>query len=145
LVDDLAEDRLLVVNGDTLTDLDMGRVYREHDPGDGATICSNRRSTSVDFGVLDADDSGRLRSYTEKPNMHYEVSMGVNVLSAWAIEAFVEPRARLEMPDLLRRMQEADRIVRVRHTEAYWLDMGRMTDLETAVETFSADPSRFLP
>src|SRR3990170_5441968 len=60
LLDDLTEDRLLVVNGDTLTDLDMGDVYREHDPRDGATICASRRSVSVEFGVLDADDSGRL-------------------------------------------------------------------------------------
>ena len=145
LLDDLTEDRLLVVNGDTLTDLDMGQVYREHDPGDAATICANRRSTSVEFGVLDADDSGRLRSYTEKPTVTYEVSMGVNVLSASTIDAFVEPRVRLEMPDLLRRIQEADGIVRVRHTDAYWLDLGRMSDLEIAVETFAADPSRFLP
>jgi len=145
LLDDLAEDRLLVVNGDTLTDLDMAQVYREHDPVDAATICANRRSATIEFGVLDVDDSGRLRTYTEKPTVSYEVSMGVNVLSAAAIDAFVEPRVPLEMPDLLRRIQAADGIVRVRHTEAYWLDLGRMSDLETAVETFAADPSRFLP
>jgi NDP-sugar pyrophosphorylase family protein len=145
LLDDLTEDRLLVVNGDTLTDLDMAQVYREHDPDDAATICANRRTATIEFGVLDADDSGRLRTYTEKPTMSYEVSMGVNVLSASAIDAFVEPRVPLEMPDLLRRIQAADGIVRVRHTEAYWLDLGRMSDLETAVETFAADPSRFLP
>jgi NDP-sugar pyrophosphorylase family protein len=145
LLDDLAEDRLLVVNGDTLTDLDMAQVYREHDPEDAATICANRRSATIEFGVLDADDSGRLRTYTEKPTMSYEVSMGVNVLSASTIAAFVEPRVPLEMPDLLRRIQAADGIVRVRRTDAYWLDLGRMSDLETAVETFAADPSRFLP
>jgi NDP-sugar pyrophosphorylase family protein len=145
LIDDLSEDRLLVVNGDTLTDLDMGQVYREHDPSDAATICSNRRTSTVEFGVLDVDDSGRLRSYTEKPSMHYDVSMGVNVLSAWAIKTFVEQSIALDMPDLLRRIQETDGIVRVRHTDAYWLDMGRMPDLDTAVEVFSADPGRFLP
>ena len=145
LLDDLAEDRLLVVNGDTLTDLNMAQVYREHDPGDAATICANRRSATIEFGVLDTDASGRLLSYTEKPTMSYEVSMGVNVLSADTIGTFVEPRVSLEMPDLLRRIQDADGIVRVRHTDAYWLDLGRMSDLEIAVETFAADPSRFLP
>jgi NDP-sugar pyrophosphorylase family protein len=144
LLDDVTEDRLLVVNGDTLTDLDMGRMYREHDVGDGATICANRRSTTVEFGVLDVDASGRLRSYVEKPTVTYEVSMGVNVVSAWAIDAYVEPYVPLQMPELLRRIQ-AEGIVRVRTTDAYWLDMGRMTDLETAIEAFAADPSRFLP
>ena len=145
LLDDITEDRLLVVNGDTFTDLDMGQVYREHDPADAATICANRRSVHVEFGVLESDESRRLRSYTEKPSITYEVSMGVNVLSSSTIEAFVERAARLEMPDLLRRIQAAGGVVRVRHTDAYWLDLGRMSDLESAVETFAADPSRFLP
>jgi len=145
LVDDLTDDRLLVVNGDTLTDLDMASVWREHDINDGATICSNRRSVAVEFGVLQIDDAGRLRSYVEKPELAYDVSIGVNVLSAWAIEQLVSAVEPLDMPDLLARIQGIDRIVRVRHTNAYWLDLGRMEDLEIANEVFAADPKRFLP
>ena len=73
----------------------MGQVYREHDPADAATICANRRSIHVEFGVLESDESRRLRSYTEKPSITYEVSMGVNVLSSSTIEAFVERAAGL--------------------------------------------------
>jgi NDP-sugar pyrophosphorylase family protein len=145
LIEDLAEDRLLVVNGDTMTDLNMGQVYLEHDPTDGATICANRRTTQIEFGVLEVDETGHLRSYTEKPSVSYEVSMGVNVVSSWAIRALIEPEVHLAMPDLLRRILDADGVVKVRHTDAYWLDMGRMSDLELAVEAFAADPARFLP
>jgi NDP-mannose synthase len=142
---DLAEDRVLVVNGDTFTDLNMSAVYREHDAGDAATICANRRHAPIDFGVLETDGSGRLTSYVEKPRLEYEVSIGVNVLSASTISRFVDPDVRLEMPDLLRRILAANQVVRVRHTEAYWLDLGRMADLESAVEAFAAEPARFLP
>lgn len=145
LLEDLEEDRLLVVNGDTLTDLDMGQAYRDHDSSDGATICSSRRSVSIEFGVLETDDSGRLLSYNEKPEVAYHVSMGVNVVSAWAIKAHVITGARLDMPDLLRRIRDGGGVVRVRDTDAYWLDMGRVSDLEVAVETYAADPARFLP
>lgn len=145
LLEDLADDRLIVVNGDTLTDLDMGRAYRDHDPGDGATICSSRRSTSIEFGVLETDDAGRLLSYSEKPDVTYDVSMGVNIVSAWAIEKYVTPGARLDMPDLLRRIQDGGGVVRVHGTDAYWLDMGRVSDLEAALDAFAADPARFLP
>jgi NDP-sugar pyrophosphorylase family protein len=145
LVDDLADDRLLVVNGDTLTDLDMAAVWREHNPEDGATICSSRRGVAIEFGVLECDGEGRLRAYVEKPELAYDVSMGVNVISAWAIEQLVSPDERLDMPDLLARIQEIDRVVRVRRTDAYWLDLGRMSDLELASEVFAADPKRFLP
>jgi NDP-mannose synthase len=144
-LDDLTEDRILVVNGDTFTDLDMAEAYREHDPTDGATVCANRRSVPTEFGVLEADGDGRLKAYVEKPEMTYDVSMGVNVLSTWAIDTFVEAGKALDMPDLLRRIMNAGGTVRVRRTDAYWLDLGRMSDLELAVDTFAADPSRFLP
>jgi NDP-sugar pyrophosphorylase family protein len=144
-LDDLTEDRILVVNGDTFTDLDMAQAYREHDPRDGATVCANRRSVPTEFGVLEADGDGRLNAYVEKPEVTYDVSMGVNVVSAWAIDSFVEAEVPLDMPDLLRRILNAGRTVRVRRTDSYWLDLGRMSDLELAVDAFAADPSRFLP
>jgi NDP-sugar pyrophosphorylase family protein len=145
LLDDLEGDRVLVVNGDTMTDLDMGTVYREHDVQDAATICTNVRSVAVGFGVVHTDVEGRMEGYEEKPELRYEVSMGVNVLSAWAIERFVERSRHLDMPDLLRRIRRESETVRVRQTDAYWLDMGRMADLEAAIEVFERDPTRFLP
>ena len=63
--------------------------------------------------------------------------MGVNVLSAWAIERFVEGSTHLDLPDLLRAIRTASATVRVRRTDAYWLDIGRMADLEAAVEVFA--------
>jgi NDP-mannose synthase len=142
-IGDLTEDRILVVNGDTFTDLNMAAAYREHDPGDGATVWASRRSVATEFGVLEADGESRLKTYTEKPELTYDVSMGVNVLSAWAIDTFVEPGKALEMPDLLRRITKAGKTVRVRRTDAFWLDLGRMSDLELASEAFAADPGRF--
>lgn len=144
-LEDVDDDRVLVVNGDTFTDLDMGSVYRSHDPADGATICCSRRSVSIEFGVLETDEAQRLTAYREKPEVTYDVSMGVNVLSTWAIDAHGEREGRLDMPDLLRRIQDGGGVVRVHATDAYWLDVGRLSDLEIALEAFEGDPSRFLP
>jgi NDP-mannose synthase len=145
LLDEIGADRLLVVNGDILTDLNMGVVVREHDVSAGATICTKRRTVEIAFGVVEADDDGNLAGYTEKPSYSYEVSMGINVLSAWAVERFVAPSERLDMPDLIRRIATSGERVRVRHTDAAWLDMGSMDDLERAVDAFAAEPERFLP
>ena len=123
----------------------MGAVYLEHDVRDAATICTNIRTVTVGFGVVHTDHEGRMEGYEEKPEFRYEVSMGVNVISAWAIERFLERSAQLDMPDLLRAMRRASATVRVRRTDAFWLDMGRMADLEAAVEVFARDRSRFLP
>ncbi len=144
LLDDLADDRVLVVNGDTLTDFDFAGALPAHEVGDGITIYANRRSVLVEFGVLETDADGYLAGYREKPELHYDVSMGINVLSAWVIDKYI-PAGRLDFPDLVRRLVDGGEKVAVRATDAYWLDLGRMADLEAGVEIFSADPQRFLP
>ncbi len=145
LLDDLGDaDRLLVINGDTLTDMSLATAYADHDTGDGITICANRRSVGIDFGVLETDGD-YLASYTEKPTLHYRVSMGVNVVSAWAIGELI-PRGRpLDLPGLVGKLMAAGRRVRVREVDAYWLDLGRMQDLEEGERIFRANPGRFLP
>jgi NDP-sugar pyrophosphorylase family protein len=144
LLDDLDEDRLLVLNGDILTTFDFGEAVRAHDPAAAATICVRRRPITIEFGVIDADDAGRLTAYTEKPTLSYDVSMGVNVLSRWAIEEFVTEPKRLDMPDLIRAAANAGHVVRVLKTDAPWFDMGSMDDLSAANDAFAADPARFL-
>lgn len=146
LLDDLQDgDRLLVVNGDTLTDMSMAEAYAAHNPKDGITICANRRSVNIDFGVLETDGQGYLASYTEKPTLHYRVSMGVNVVSPWAVAKYMEKGERLDTPDLVRRLKAAGEGVRVLETDSYWLDLGRLDDLEAGYAAFRADPRRFLP
>jgi NDP-sugar pyrophosphorylase family protein len=138
-------DRILVVNGDTLTDLDFGAFYRSHDVADAATICGYRRTVEVDFGVLHLDDQQKLVRYEEKPVLSHHVSMGVNVLSRWAVDRYVQAGQRLDMPDLLCRMTDDHATVRVASPDIFWLDLGRLADLEEANEVFRAGRARFLP
>jgi NDP-sugar pyrophosphorylase family protein len=146
LVPDLGrEERVLVVNGDTLTDLDMGAVYRAHDVADAITLCASRRVVNIDFGVLEVDGGGRLTTYAEKPVLSYRVSMGVNILSGWTIEECIPKGERLDLPELVQQLLAAGRPVRVVEPEAYWQDLGRVEDLETGGADFEADPKRFLP
>jgi NDP-sugar pyrophosphorylase family protein len=145
LLADLAEDRILVVNGDTLTDFDMAAAYREHDPRTALTLCASRRSVEIDFGVLETDSAGRLIAYREKPKLDYRVSMGINVVSAWTIREFIPAGAHCDLPDLVRALLAAGREVVVRENEAFWLDLGRLSDLEAGAEVFRSNPERFLP
>lgn len=145
LPDRILSDRILVINGDTLTDMSMAEAYAAHDGADAITICANRRSVGIDFGVLETDGEGYLSTYTEKPTLHYKVSMGVNVVSAWAVGAYISRGERLDLPGLVEKFLAAGQRVRVREVEAYWLDLGRMQDLEEGERVFRANPRRFLP
>jgi NDP-sugar pyrophosphorylase family protein len=146
LLDDLGgADRLLVINGDTLTDMSLAAAYAAHDGADAITLCANRRSVAIDFGVLETGGGDYLASYTEKPTLHYRVSMGVNVVSTWAIGEYIDRGQRLDLPGLVEKLMAAGRKVRVREVDAYWLDLGRMQDLEEGERVFRANPQRFLP
>ena len=144
LISDLGTTSILVVNGDTLTDLDFREAFLSHEPADGITICANTRTVPIDFGVLEVDDKGRLAGYSEKPTFSFPVSMGVNIVSGWVVGEVVKPGKRIDMPDLVRQLVAEGVPVRVHDAGAYWLDLGRMSDLEEGDRVFGTDPSRFL-
>ena len=77
----------LVMNGDLLTTLDYGALVRRHrESGAVATIATHRRSVRIDYGVVEPGADGTLARYVEKPEYHYQVSMGINVLEPRVLE-----------------------------------------------------------
>lgn len=143
-IGELSDDRLLVVNGDTLTTMDFGAAYDAHDVSDALTIHAFRREVEISFGVLESDERGVLTGYREKPQLEYQVSMGVNVISAWTIDKYLDG-GRLDLPDLAAALLAANEQIRVVETDDFWLDLGRFDDLEAGSAAFLEDPQRFLP
>lgn len=129
-------DHFLVMNGDTLTDLDFGAFHDAHAKGrDLFTISSAVREHLVDFGVLEPSADGHLAGFREKPSLTYEVSMGVYMCSRAVLERIPDGRAYgfdHLMLDLIRHGTPA-RLVRHR---GYWLDIGRPDDYAQAIKDF---------
>jgi hypothetical protein len=94
--------------------------------------------------VLEVDEQGGLTGYSEKPTFSFPVSMGINVVSGWVVRDRVTPGVRLDMPELVLSLVADGVPVRVHDPGAYWLDLGRMSDLEEGDRVFSGDPARFL-
>jgi NDP-sugar pyrophosphorylase family protein len=138
-------DRFLVVNGDTLTDMDMAGVHDRHVPSDAMTVCSRRRDLAFPFGVIDRDSDGRLTGYAEKPVFSYDVSMGIYVVLTRALRAYLPEPEPIDMPDLVHRLLAHDEAVRVYPSDDCWLDVGHLDDLEAAVAAIQADRERFIP
>ncbi len=135
LIRDLPE-HFLVMNGDTLTDLDFGAFHDRHAKGaDLFTIASAVREHLVDFGVLEPSKDGHLAGFKEKPRLTYEVSMGVYMCSRAVLERIPSGRPYgfdHLMLDLIRDGKPA-RLVR--HA-GYWLDIGRPDDYALAIDDF---------
>jgi NDP-mannose synthase len=149
LIDGLDDD-FLVMNGDTLTDMDYAALLERHrQSGAAATIATTTREVQISLGVLHFEQNGsheshKLTGYTEKPKIEYQASMGVYCFSPRAV-GFIEAGERLDFPDLILRLIAAGEEVRGWMCTDYWLDIGRHDDYEQAQAEFERMRDRLIP
>jgi NDP-sugar pyrophosphorylase family protein len=124
----------LVMNGDLLTDLDFDELvsfHRRH--GAALTIAAHRRHVKVDFGVLQSDDNYQVRGYNEKPELSYDVSMGIYVYEPSVLK-YIIPGMYLDFPDLVLKLIATGEKVCAMPCDCLWLDIGRPDDYARAQE-----------
>ena len=143
LIPDLPEN-FLVMNGDTLTDLDYATFLDAHcAAGNIFTISSFVREHRVDYGVLEPDTSRRLAGFREKPVLTYEVSMGVYAVSR-AAAAMIPAGRAYGFDDLMLDMIAHKTPAHIARHEGYWLDIGRPDDYAQAIEDFDKMSEKLL-
>ncbi len=87
-VEDLLEGQgtFLVINGDSLSSLDVAKFVRFHKEKAGvATISLWTAEDVTPFGVVDIDDDGRIKRFQEKPKQEEAFSNLINA-GAYALE-----------------------------------------------------------
>ncbi len=132
------DETFLVCNGDLLTGLDFAALIEHHKrSGAALTVAVHRKPVKLGLGVLDIDGEGLVTKYTEKPVLHYDVSMGVYVYEPRAL-AYIKPGEYLDFPDLVTRLIEAGERVGAWRNDAYWLDIGNPDDYARAQEDAAA-------
>jgi len=144
LLEDLT-DPVIVMNGDLLTTLHFDKMLEFHEEeGADITIAAYRRDVKIDFGVILTDDLGNFMGFKEKPTFHFEVSMGVNVLSKEVIKSIAKGKY-MDMPDLILKVHEqGGKVSCYREPGCFWLDIGRMDDYALAQEEFEKNRQMFL-
>jgi NDP-sugar pyrophosphorylase family protein len=123
----------LVMNGDTLTDLDYAALFRDHTAhGAHLTLSTHRREHKVDFGVLEVDPaSRRLAGFREKPTYELEVSMGIYVFNRDLVRRIPHDRP-YGLDDLVLAMLADGEPIHTYPFSGYWLDLGRPDDYDRA-------------
>lgn len=135
---------VLVLNGDLLTDLNFSEFIQSHQRnGNVATIAVYERQVKLEFGILDYEADGRLKSYIEKPEYTYPVSMGAYLFEPRSMD-FIPTGQRFDLPDLMRGLIEVGEPVGTFIHKGYWVDIGRVEDYQKALEDFPTLKDRFL-
>jgi NDP-mannose synthase len=127
----------LVMNGDLLTNLDFNALVQFHREQKATlTIATHTRRVKIDLGVLEFDGNFEITRYLEKPEAHYQVSMGVYVYEPGVLK-YIEPGCYLDFPDLVLRLLAQGQRVCAYPSDCLWLDIGRPDDYARAQELFS--------
>ncbi|MFA6584699.1 MAG: sugar phosphate nucleotidyltransferase [Elusimicrobiaceae bacterium] len=137
------DDNFLVMNGDLLTTLDYRDLHSFHVKNNSAaTVSTYTKETKIDLGVLKIEN-GELKDYIEKPVYTFDVSMGIYMFNR-KIMPYIPANAFFNMPDLILKLRGQEKIMCYKK-DYYWLDIGRVSDYETAVEIFKDRKAEFLP
>jgi len=139
------DDSFLVANGDVLTTLDIADLIRFHkQSGAIATIATHCRTVHIDLGVIQTNGDHTINGYIEKPDIEYQVSMGLYVFEPRVL-AYIPHGEYLDFPDLVKHMLAAGERVCAYPFDGYWQDLGRPDDYEQANIDFESMRSQFLP
>ncbi|MFG3707784.1 sugar phosphate nucleotidyltransferase [Micromonospora sp. NPDC047670] len=137
-------EHFLVMNGDVLTNLDYADLLHSHSrSGAPLTVATYRRSVKIDFGVLEAEGD-KVVKFSEKPVLHYRVSMGVYGLSARTIAEYPVGRSFGFDELVLDLLDKGDPPVSY-DFNGYWLDIGRPEDYDEANRSFDEIEPILLP
>ncbi len=140
----LLSDHFLVINGDTLTNIsftDLLKFHRENKAA--ATIAIKERVIKTDFGVITLNKKNELMDYIEKPEHRSYVSIGVNVFNK-ECQRYIAVQERIHIPQLMVRIKNDGKKVSCFKAKGFWLDLGRLSDLEEAQELWRKNKHRFL-
>ena len=143
-VADRLPEHFLVLNGDTLTEMNYARLLDAHAASDAPiTVATARRETRVEFGVLDVED-GRVTGFREKPSIGYTVAIGAYAVSRATLQRYPSGAA-LGFDQLMRDLLDRGERPASFDFSGFWLDIGRPEDYDRANVEFEAIRARLLP
>ncbi|MBN1384700.1 MAG: NTP transferase domain-containing protein [Elusimicrobia bacterium] len=126
----------LVMNGDILSSISFSKLIDFHKKNKAiATIAVNRRCHKVDYGVIKVEKGGVVRDYIEKPELDYDVSMGIYIFEETVLK-YIPKSKHLDFPDLIKELLKEGHKVSAYKSDDYWLDIGRHDDYEKAQKEF---------
>ena len=135
LIPEHPEAPMIVMNGDLITRINFQDLLDYHDQQRAqATMCVREYDFQVPFGVVGINGN-RIASIDEKPVHRFFVNAGIYVLDPGLIER-IPADANHDMTDLFETVIADGEDTTVFPVHEYWLDVGRIDDLDRAKRDF---------
>lgn len=130
--------KLVVVNGDVLTDADFGRFADFHDSSSSTfSVMAREVSTQIQFGVMEIGPDGLLSDLKEKPTLTHLVNCGVYAIDMEEHRSYFQGQ-QIDATSFIDYLMERNIPISVFTSEEMWLDVGRPSDLNLAELLYSS-------
>ena len=124
-----AFDRVVIMNGDLVTDVNLGSMLAEHDlRGSDLTVAVVQKEFENPFGVVSISPAGEITEILEKPVYKEFVSAGIYCVSTPVLGHVRD--GVMDMPELIKSMIDAGEKVSAFSIFESWDDVGFPSDLE---------------
>ena len=123
------DEAFLVISGDALTDIDLEKVAAYHrEKGALATVVLSRQPNPLEYGIVIADDEGRIERFLEKPGWGQVFSDTVNT-GIYMLEPEIFDHIPPDEPydfskDLFPKLLEQGAPIYGYVADGYWCDVG---------------------
>ena len=127
----LPDSKIIVMNGDLITNLDLNHVLQFHsEEGGVATLCVREYDFQVPYGVVKVEGN-RAQGIREKPVHSFFVNAGIYVLNSELVKN-IEKNCYLDMPNFLEQQIVKGERISVFPVHEYWVDIGCAEEYERA-------------
>ncbi len=143
-------DTFIVMSGDALTDIDLRELIDFHkSKGSLVTIALKKVPEPLEYGIVIAEEDGRIKSFLEKPSWGQVFSDTVNT-GIYVLEPSIFDHIPRAQPfdfskDLFPMLLEAGHPMYGFVTDAYWCDIGDLEQYRQANADVIAGHTKFTP
>jgi mannose-1-phosphate guanylyltransferase / phosphomannomutase len=131
------DDTFLVISGDALCDIDLGRIVEFHRERNAAvTIGLKSVENPLEFGIVVTDEDGRVERFLEKPSWGQvfsdTINTGIYVLEPEVLRHIPRDRPFDFSKELFPLLLEMGRPIYGYVCEGYWQDIGNLDQYRQA-------------
>lgn len=135
--EDALTETFLVISGDALTDIDLGKVVAFHQEREAlVTVVLNRQPNPLEYGIVVTDEEGRVERFLEKPGWGQvftdTVNTGIYVLEPEIFQHIPDGEPYDFSKDLFPKLLEMGAPIYGYVAEGYWTDVGNVEALRKA-------------
>ncbi|MEX0993691.1 MAG: sugar phosphate nucleotidyltransferase [Solirubrobacterales bacterium] len=137
LLEHYLDDTFLVISGDAITDIDLTALLRAHrESGAAATLALKRVPNPLEFGVVIADEQGRIERFLEKPSwgeiFSDTINTGIYALEPDVLRSVPEGEPFDFSTQLFPALLEAGVPLYGHVVDGYWKDVGNLIQYQEA-------------